>query len=142
MFAPDNNSQLRLVDIDCAIPDGTVTGLRFLVPEGKGSLNVMQFVNGSWKNVEFRENGHYLIVDDPVLDNGTAYYCIQLRQLEFIPIIIIGGCVVIALINVILWTILIKRRRAAKKAAAAESGTDTGDKAESADDKTETADNK
>lgn len=145
VFAPDNNSQLRLVDIDCAIPDGTVTGLRFLVPEGKGSLNVMQFVNGSWKNVEFRENGHYLIVDDPVLDNGTAYYCIQLRQLEFIPIIIIGGCVVIALINIILWTILIKRRRAAKKAAAAESGktpADSGEKAEAADEKAETADNK
>lgn len=117
VFAPDNNSELRLVTVDCAISDGEVTALRFLKPEGRGSLNIMQFVNGAWKDVQFTENGHYLIVNDPVLENGTAYYCVQLRQLDFIPMIIIGGCVLIALINIILWTILIKHKRAAKKAA-------------------------
>ena len=117
VFPPDNNSELRLVTIDCAIADGTVTGLRFLTPEGSGSLNVMQYVNGSWKNVSFTENGHYLIVENPVLEDGRAYYCVQLQSLPLIPIIIIGGCVLIALINIVLWTILIKHKRAAKKAA-------------------------
>lgn len=139
VFAPDNNSELRLVTVDCAIPDGTVTGLRFLVPEGSGNLNVMQYVNGAWKNVAFLENGHYLIVDDPVLENGTAYYCVQLQRLDLIPIIIIGGCVVIALVNVVLWTILIRHKRAAKKAAAANDAEKSGS---TSDKNAETSDNK
>lgn len=119
VFAPDNNSELRLVTVDCAIADGEITALRFLAPEGRGSLNVMQFVNGSWKNVPFTENGHYLIVDAPALEDGVGYYCVQLQTMDIIPIIIVGGCVLIALINIVLWTILIKHRRAAKKAAKA-----------------------
>jgi len=62
-------------------------------------------------------------------DPRRSFSCLknaQLRQLDFIPMIIIGGCVLIALINIILWTILIKHKRAAKKAA----------KSESADNKT------
>ena len=95
----------------------------------------MQFVNGSWKNVPFIENGHYLIVDAPALEDGVGYYCVQLQAMDIIPIIIIGGCVLIALINIVLWTILIKRRRAAKKAAKA-SGADKSPEAPS-DEKAE-----
>lgn len=121
VFPPDSDSELRLVTIDCAIDDGTVTGLRFLAPEGSGTLNVMQYVNGAWKDVDFTQNGHYLIVNDPSLDGGSSgYYCVQLRRMELLPLIIIGGCAVIALINIILWTILIKRRRAAKVKANAD----------------------
>lgn len=117
VFPPDNNSELRIVDIDCAISDGTVTQLRFLAPEGRGALHVMQYVNGAWKQVDFTENGHYLLVDAPALENGQGTFCVQLEELEFVPLIIIGGCALIALINVILWTILIKRKRAARRAA-------------------------
>ena len=116
IFPPDNNSELRLVKIS-GNTKGSVTQLRFLAPEGKGTVNVMQYVNGAWKNVEFTQNGHYLIVKDPVLDGNCGSFCVQLQQLEWIPIVIIGGCVLIALINIVLWTILIKRKHAAKKAA-------------------------
>lgn len=119
VFPPDNNSELRLVTISGNVKGG-VTQLRFLAPEGRGTLNVMQFVNGAWKSVEFTQNGHYLIVADPVLDGNSGFFCVQLQQLEWIPMVIIGGCVLIALINVILWTILIRRKRAARKAAKAE----------------------
>lgn len=118
---PDSSSELRLVTVDCAIPEGTVSGLRFLAPTGRGQLNVMQYVNGSWKNVEFTENGNYLIIENPALEGGSASYCVQLRQVDFLPIIIVGGCAVIAVINIVLWTIILKHKRAAKKAAKAES---------------------
>lgn len=115
VFPPDNNSELRLVSISGNV-NGGVTQLRFLAPEGRGSLNVMQYVNGSWKSLEFTQNGHYLIVEDPALDGNSGFFCVQLQQLEWVPVVIIGGCVLIALINIVLWTILIKRKRAAKKA--------------------------
>ena len=119
VFAPDE-SELRLVTIDCAIPDGAVSGLRFLIPEGSGTPSVMQFVNGAWKEVESTENGHYLIVDNPALENGTASYCVCLNTLDLVPILIIGGCALIAIINIVLWTIIIKHKRAEKKAAKSE----------------------
>ena len=119
VFPPDNNSELRLVSISGNV-NGGVTQLRFLAPEGRGSLNVMQYVNGSWKSLEFTQNGHYLIVEDPALDGNSGFFCVQLQQLEWVPVVIIGGCVLIALINIVLWTILIKRKRAAKKAKQSE----------------------
>ena len=119
VFPPDNNSELRLVSISGNV-NGGVTQLRFLAPEGRGSLNVMQYVNGSWKSLEFTQNGHYLIVEDPALDGNSGFFCVQLQQLELVPVVIIGGCVLIALINIVLWTILIKRKRAAKKAKQSE----------------------
>lgn len=119
MFPPDNNSELRLVSISGNV-NGGVTQLRFLAPEGRGSLNVMQYVNGSWKSLEFTQNGHYLIVEDPALDGNSGFFCVQLQKLEWVPVVIIGGCVLIALINIVLWTILIKRKRAAKKAKQSE----------------------
>lgn len=114
VFPPDDHSELRIVTVDTAITGGSVTGLRFLAPEGRGELNVMQFVNGSWKDVAFTENGHYLIVDAPALENGTGTFCVQLRQFDLVPVLICGVCVLIALINVVLWTILLKHRKAVK----------------------------
>lgn len=116
IFPPDNNSELRLIEISSPLSDGEVTQLRFLAPEGRGSLNVMQFVNGSWKNVAFTQNGHYLIVEAPQLSDGVGSFCVQLRQTDYVPILIIGGCVIIAVINIVLWAILMKKKRAAKKA--------------------------
>lgn len=129
VFAPDNNSELRLVTISGSVKGG-VTQLRFLAPEGRGAVNVMQFVNGAWKSVEFTENGHYLIVTDPALDGNSGFFCVQLQQVEWIPLVIIGGCVLIALINIVLWTILIKRKHAARKAKQAESGEEKSEKPE------------
>ena len=77
----------------------------------------MQFVNGAWKEVEFTENGHYLIVKNPALENGSGSFCVRLNTLNIVPILIISGCALIAVINIVLWTILIKRKRAEKKAA-------------------------
>ena len=100
VFPPDNNSELRLVSISGNV-NGGVTQLRFLAPEGRGSLNVMQYVNGSWKSLEFTQNGHYLIVEDPALDGNSGFFCVQLQKLEWVPVVIIGGCVLIALINIV-----------------------------------------
>ena len=134
MFPPDNNSELRLVSISGNV-NGGVTQLRFLAPEGRGSLNVMQYVNGSWKSLEFTQNGHYLIVEDPALDGNSGFFCVQLQQLEWVPVVIIGGCVLIALINIVLWTILIKRKRAAKKAKQSE-GSAEAERASGSSEKT------
>lgn len=117
VFAPDNNSELRMIKIVSDVTDSSATQLRFLKPEGRGNVNVMQFVNGAWKSVSFTDNGHYLLVEDPMLDNGSGTFCVQLQTMDIVPIIIIGGCALIALVNVILWTILIKRKRAARRAA-------------------------
>lgn len=125
VFPPDNNSELRLVEIRSDLPDGSVTQLRFLAPEGRGSLNVMQYVNGSWKNVSFTQNGHYLIVEAPQLESGVGSFCVQRQPTDLVPILIIGGCVIIAVINIVLWTILIKKKRAAKKASASEQTENT-----------------
>lgn len=115
VFPPDSLSQLRLVLISGTAESG-VTRLRFLAPEGRGSLNVMQYVNGSWVNVTFTQNGHYLLVDNPYLQDGAGAFCVQLRQTDYLPALIIGGCVILAGVNIVLWVILIRRKRAAKKA--------------------------
>ena len=75
---------------------------------------------GSSTETEDSAAGHYLIVEDPALDGNSGFFCVQLQQLEWVPVVIIGGCVLIALINIVLWTILIKRKRAAKKAKQSE----------------------
>lgn len=129
VFAPDNNSELRIIKISSDVTDSSATQLRFLKPEGRGNVNIMQFVNGAWKSVSFTDNGHYLLVENPALDNGAGTFCVQLQTMDLLPMIIIGGCVLIALINIILWTILIKRKHAAKKAAkAAETKESTEEK--------------
>ncbi len=115
VFPPDSSSELRLVRLECGLPEGSITKLRFLVPDGTGAPNVMQYINGAWKSVSFTNNGNYLIVDNPQLENGAGYFCVQLQRTDYLPLIIIGGCAVVAVINVVLWVILIRRKRAAKK---------------------------
>lgn len=120
VFAPDDNSELRLVRISCDIPEGSTSQLRFLAPQGKGTPDVMQYVNGAWKHVDFTENGSYLIVEAPSLENGSGSFCVCRRPYEFLPALIIGGCALVAVINIVLWTILIKKKHSAKKAAKGE----------------------
>lgn len=124
VFPPDNDSELRLVTISGNVK-GEVTQLRFLAPEGRGTPSVLQFVNGAWRSVEFTQNGHYLIVKDPALEGNSGFFCVQLRQLEWTPIVIIGGCVLIALINIVLWTILIRRKHSERKAKQAKDPSET-----------------
>jgi len=119
IFAPDSG-ELRLTTVECPLTEGCVTQLRFLVPEGKGTPYVMQYINGDWKEVESTRNGQYLIVVNPSLDGGAGSFCVRLRKNEFVPIIIIAGCCVIAGVNVVLWTIILRRKRAAKKAVSKE----------------------
>lgn len=117
VFAPDENSELRLVTISCDIPQGSTSRLRFLAPHGKGTTDVMQYVNGAWKSVKFTENGSYLIVEAPSLENGSGSFCVCRRPFEYLTAIIIGGCALVAVINIVLWTILIKKKHSARKAA-------------------------
>lgn len=116
VFPPDNSSELRLVTVSSTLADGGISGLRFYAPQGKGTLHVMQYVNGAWKQIDFTQNGNYLIVDQPALENGSGSFCVQLQTMDLVPMLIIGGCALIAVINIVLWTILIRRKRLAKKA--------------------------
>ncbi|MGN1120273.1 MAG: hypothetical protein ACI4Q4_07930, partial [Oscillospiraceae bacterium] len=115
IFPPDD-SELRLVEVHNDLADGEITQLRFLAPESRGSLNVMQYVNGAWKNVAFTQNGHYLIVENPQLENGSGAFCVQRTKADYVPALIIGGGAVLLLTNIILWAVILKRKRAAKKA--------------------------
>lgn len=119
VFPPDNDSELRIIKIDSSTSD-SASQLRLLKPEGRGTVNVMQFVNGAWKNVDFSDNGHYLLVKSPMLENGSGTYCVQLQSVEIIPVVIIGICILVAVVNIVLWTIIIRKKRAAKKEAEAE----------------------
>lgn len=116
VFPPDNDSELRLITVNSTLADGEVSGLRFYAPQGRGTLNVLQYVNGAWKQVDFTQNGNYLIVDSPALENGGGSFCVQLKTADIIPVLTIGGCALIAVINIVLWTILIRRKRIARKA--------------------------
>lgn len=89
--------------------------LRFLIPQGSGSLSLMQYVNGAWKSVEFTENGSYAVLKSPNLENGSASFCIGRAVTNWVPILIIAVIAVLLISNLILWTILIKRKRAARK---------------------------
>lgn len=117
IFVPDSGCELRLIEIEYPPADGAVTQLRFLSPQGKGTPNVMRYVNGAWKDVEFTRSGSYLIVDNPSLENGVGSFCVQLKRNEFVPVIVIAGCCVVAVVGVILLAMIIRRKRAAQKAA-------------------------
>ncbi len=123
--------ELRLTTVECSLAESSITRLRFLVPEGRGTPNVMQYINGNWKNVEFTRNGNYLIVEDPLLEAGAGSFCVQLRKNEFVPVIIIAGCCVAAVVNVVLWAIIIKRKRAARKERSAEKSSKEKEKTSS-----------
>lgn len=112
VFAPEGG-MLRLVTLDYEhYDDSEPLRLRFL---GTGkSPRLMQYINGGWIDVEFTENGKYLIVDAPVLEGNSAYYCV-LSGGANVALIVIAAAAVVAVINIVLVVILIKRRKKAKK---------------------------
>lgn len=113
VFAPDGG-ELRLVTLDQErYDDAQPLKLRFLKTGDHPQL--MQYINGAWKSTSFTENGSYLIVEAPVLDGNSAYFCVMSSGVNVTLIIIIAAAAIVAVINIVLITILIKRRKKAKK---------------------------
>ena len=99
------------------------TELRFLIPDGRGTLSLMQYINGAWKAVDFTENGRYIVLSSPLVENGCAAFCIGRTPADWVPVLIIAVIAILIITNIILWTILIKRRRAARRKSEQEKKT-------------------
>lgn len=114
IFPPDGG-ELRIITLDYERYDETTPSqLRFL-KTGGGKAKLMQYVNGAWKQAEFSENGSYLIVEAPALENGTAAFCVISGAVNTALIIVITAVAFVAAVNVVLIVILIKRRNSARK---------------------------
>lgn len=97
VFAPEG-AQLRIVTIDS---ENAPTALRFLKTGNNAAL--MQYINGAWKPVQFTENGSYLIVENPSLENGTASFCVSSSSSNVTLAVIIAaaGVTVVAVIVIV-----------------------------------------
>lgn len=111
VFAPDG-AQLRIVTIDS---ENAPTALRFL-KTGKNST-LMQYINGAWKPAQFTENGSYLIVENPVLENGTASFCVASSPVNATTLAVIIAATVVAVIAVIVIVAVVKRKSRKKEKA-------------------------
>lgn len=113
--APDG-FELRIITISAKEYDAaSPIGLRFLIPEGGGTPSLMQYTNGAWKAVDYTQNGSYMVINPPSLENGCATFCIGRVSTDWIPVLIISVISVLLISNLILWTILFKRKKAARK---------------------------
>lgn len=104
IFAPEN-CELRIVTVNGSAPNA----LRFLKPSGSSKL--MQYINGAWKPVEYTENGSYLIVENPVLDNGTAAFCVSSQTASVLPVILAAAAVIGIAVAVIVLVKLKSRKK-------------------------------
>ena len=107
--APEG-SELRMITISS---DSAPTALRFLKTGDNPKL--MQYVNGAWKAVPFTENGSYLIIKDPSLENGTAVFCVLGSDADPAMIITIAVIAAVVIIAVTVILILIRKNRSKKK---------------------------
>lgn len=113
VFAPEGG-ELRQVTLDYKhYDDSESLKLRFL--RSGNNPQLMQYVNGAWKHIDFTENGSYLIVDAPASDGEPMYFCVMSGTVNTTLIIVIAAAAAVAVINIVLITILIKRRKKAKK---------------------------
>lgn len=116
--------ELRLIKISAREYAADLpTELRFLIPDGRGTLSLMQYINGAWKAVDFTENGRYIVLSSPLVENGCAAFCIGRTPADWVPVLIIAVIAILIITNIILWTILIKRRRAARRKSEQEKKT-------------------
>lgn len=111
VFPPDG-AQLRIVTISS---ESAPTALRFL-KSGKDPM-LMQYINGAWKPVPFTENGSYLIVNDPVLENGTASFCVSSSPVNATMLAVIIAAAVVAVIAVIVIVAVVRRKSRKKEKA-------------------------
>lgn len=109
IFAPEG-SELRIVTIES---DSAPTALRFLKTGDNPKL--MQYVNGAWKSIPFTENGSYLIIKNPSLENGTAAFCVSGSAVGSAMVIAIAVIAVSVIIAATVILMLIKKNRSAKK---------------------------
>ena len=107
--APEG-SELRIITFNS---DSAPTALRFLKTGDNPGL--MQYINGAWKAVPFTENGSYLIIKDPALENGTAVFCVSGSAVSSVMIITIVIIAVAAVIAVILILSLIRKNKTKEK---------------------------
>ena len=75
----------------------------------------MQYVNDAWKAVPFTENGGYLIIENPSLENGTAAFCVSGSAAGSAMIVTIAAIVAVVIIAVTIILILIKEKGSINK---------------------------
>lgn len=108
ILAPED-SELRIITIKS---DSAPTALRFLKTDDNPKL--MQYINGAWKAVPFTENGSYLIIKEPSLENGTAAFCVSGSDFSLAAIIVaaaVAGVVIIAVAGIL---ILVRKNKSKK----------------------------
>ena len=102
-------SELRIITVRSeSIP----TALRFLKTGDNPKL--MQYINGAWKAVPFTENGSYLIIEAPSLENGTAAFCVSgsaVSPAVIITIAVIAAAVILAVTAIL---VLIRKNKSGK----------------------------
>lgn len=109
IFAPEGG-ELRIVTINS---DSAPTALRFLKTGDNPKL--MQYVNGAWKAIPFTENGSYLIIKDPSLENGTASFCVSGSAVSPAMVISISAIAAVVIIATIVILFLIKKNKSKEK---------------------------
>lgn len=110
IFAPEG-SELRLVTVDAG--NTAPTALRIL--KSGDNPKLMQYINGAWKPVSFTENGSYLIIKNPALENGYAAFCVSGSAVNtglIITLAAVGAAVIIAVILII---IIVKKHKSRKQ---------------------------
>lgn len=105
IFAPEGG-ELRIVMIESG---SAPTALRFLKTCDNPKL--MQYINGAWKSIPFTENGSYLIVKNPSLENGTAAFCVSGGAVNLAVVITIAVVITAVIIATIVILILIKKNK-------------------------------
>ena len=70
---------------------------------------IMQCINGAWKAIPFTENGSYLIIEAPSLENGTAAFCVSGSAAS--PAVIITAAAIAAAMILAVTAILILIRK-------------------------------
>lgn len=109
IFAPEG-SELRIVTINS---DSAPTALRFLKTGDNPRL--MQYINGAWKAIPFTENGSYLIIENPSLENGIAAFCVSGGAVSTALIIITAAAAAAGILAVTVILILLRKNKSKKQ---------------------------
>ena len=109
ILAPEG-SELRIITIKSG---SAPTALRFLKTGDNPKL--MQYINGDWKAIPFTENGSYLIIKDPSLENETAAFCISGSAVNTAMIVTTAIIAAVVILTVTVILILIKKNKSKKQ---------------------------
>lgn len=106
--APEGG-ELRVITVSSG---SAPAALRFLITGDNPKL--MQYVNGDWKAVPFTENGSYLMIEAPSLENGSAVFCVSGSAVNSSVIITIAAIAAVVITAVTVIVVSVKKNRSKK----------------------------